>query len=212
MTTFKTLLSAATLALVLPLAAQAAVLKTATFDYGNGAGEVNPNGDDPVGSNFVRVRDTSTATGYAQFIQIFDFTDLAGATIDSIDVVLNYTGVGDEETWAARVLGSDNAVTSDDTFTGLVFTGPATSTLGFTISAASDLATSSSGFAESVALNQLRLRFREESFGDDDFRLFSATFAVNGTAAAPVPLPASGMLLLGALGGVAAIRRRRKAA
>lgn len=54
----------------------------------------------------------------------------------------------------------------------------------------------------------------------DPFRMIINTFVYQGTTASydatltatPVPLPAGGLLLLTALGGVAALRRRRKAA
>jgi hypothetical protein len=47
--------------------------------------------------------------------------------------------------------------------------------------------------------------FADGWFGNDDFTLKGATVA-------PVPLPAAGLLLVGGIGGLAALRRKRKAA
>lgn len=56
--------------------------------------------------------------------------------------------------------------------------------------------------------------------GNVDFKLFyfegsqklaALTVKLNGEVLAPVPLPAGGLLLLGALGGIAALRRRKTA-
>lgn len=231
MSTMKKLLSASALALALPVAAAASTsLTTVTFDYGTGPGKDQPFGDDPVNADDVRVFDTSTATGYAQFSEVFDFGDLMGATVDRIDVTLNYsrvsfaqpTGPADQtgEIWWARVLGVDNGTLDDDYFTELAGTGPSVNGYTFSLTAADDLTaisdrpdsvtTLNSAFATSVAENRVRLRFREETAGDDNFVLLSASVEVFGTPA-PVPLPASGLLLLGALGGAAAWKRRKSA-
>lgn len=219
MSVFKPFLAAAAVALALPMAADAAVLKSAFFDYGNdfANGEIKPPSDDPVGPNFVRVRDTPTSSGYNQFVQVLDLSDVMG-TITSIDVEIIYTGIATidpevdpdpGEKWSARVLGADNSSILDDEFVELPQTGPSTGTLSFTIDASTDTASSTTAFAGSVASDMFRLRFREESSGADNFRLFSSEITVNGVA--PIPLPASGMLLLGALGGAAALRRRKAA-
>ena len=54
----------------------------------------------------------------------------------------------------------------------------------------------------------MRLRFREESGLEDIMWINTADLEVFGTAA-PIPLPASGLLLLGAVGGVVAMKRRK---
>lgn len=232
MSTLKKILSTATLALALPVAADAAVLDTITFNYGQ-APNTNPIGNDVVRSDHVEIEDTTPGgLGSAfprSFIQIFDFSSLAADTITSFELTLEYAEVDlregpgmtpdnagrtdiPAEAWSARILGTDNSSVTDDTFFALseVLSSTPISTT-FTIDAASDLSTGTSGFLESDTTNTMRLRFRELSELDDTFNLHSATLVVMGTPAA-VPLPASGMLLLGAVGGAAMIRRRRKAA
>lgn len=101
-----------------------------------------------------------------------------------------------------------DALRSDDFFT-------------FELSAADDDANNSTGssadrvdgiantaFQRSVSDNEITLRFRERSGGTDEFTLLSASIEVYGVAA-PIPVPASGLLLLGAVGGVAAWKRRK---
>lgn len=228
MSIFKTLCTAATLALAVPVAGQAASLAFISFDYG--AGKDTPFGDDPVLADSIRVKDTNITTGYAQFAEVFNFGDLTGSTITSIEVTLNYKRVSvaqpdpndplDEtgEIWWARIQGSDDNTLDDDYFLELPGTGPNTGTLAFTLDASDDLtsisdrpddiSTTNSAFATSVADNRVVLRFREETAGDDNFELLGATVEVFGTPPA-VPLPASGLLLLGAMGGMAAWKRRK---
>ncbi len=87
----------------------------------------------------------------------------------------------------------------------------------FELSAANDVGENGSdrtdgidnrAFINTVWRDTLTLRFRERSGGtDDQFELSSATVEVY--EAAPIPLPASGLLLLGAVGGIAAWGRRK---
>lgn len=87
---------------------------------------------------------------------------------------------------------------------------------GFTLTADNDIDETGSdrtdgirnrAFSRTVNTNQLRMRFRERSGGEDEFVLLSASVSVFEVA--PVPVPASGLLLLGAVGGVAAWKRRK---
>jgi len=50
------------------------------------------------------------------------------------------------------------------------------------------------------------------AFTFDDGIKFPVSVTLSFTTIAPVPLPASGLMLLGAMGGAAALRRRKKAA
>lgn len=210
MSTFTKFLSAAALALTVPLAADAATLKTITFDYGNGVDERNPLGDDPVSPDYVLIRD-NTANEFKEF---FDFTNLAGATYDSFELSLTYTAVTTStEDWFVRILGSgaSNFAAGTEINVDLVDqTVGSTITQTITIDAASDVGTIDA-FATAAADNMMQIRFREETNLVDVFRLHEAQLVINGTLA-PVPLPASGLLLLGAVGGAVALKRRRKAA
>ena len=258
MSLFKSLGAAAVLALAVPFAASAATsLATIAYDYGDGsnpnAGSDTPtgwNGDppsqrDPINADNVRMRDLSTRNGYNQFIQVFDLDipELAGATITSFTITLNYSHVdtapvdngtpGDGglddtgELWYARILGDDNSTLNDDFFKVVpgVGTGLAsdTGTFSFTLDASNDgsnfgseradtgtTPVSNSAFQNAVNNESLRLRFREESGGEDIMWLDSAQIEVFGTPQ-PVPLPASGFLLIGAVGGVIALKRRKTA-
>ena len=142
-------------------------------------------------------------------MQLFDFSGTipAGATIDSFELTLNYQGISGSENWFVRVMGSDDSMLDDDIITGPLATGSNSTTFTFT---AADDGGLVDAFSSSVGSELFRLRFREESSGDDNFLLDNVQLVVNGTPA-PIPLPASGLLLLGALGGAAMIRRRRKA-
>lgn len=250
MSLFKSFCAATAISLVLPLAANAATsLTTISYDYG--AAKDTPTGwagtpaanRDAINADNVKMQDTSTASGYQQFIQVFDLDlpELAGATISSFQITINYSQVdpapvdngvpGDGgaddtgELWYARILGGDNSTLDDDYFEQVAGVGSGlfsdTGTMVITLDASDDLTaisdrpdgttTVNTAFATSVAEQRLRLRFREESGGNDIMWISSAEVEVFGTPA-PVPLPASGLLLIGAVGGVVAMKKRRKAA
>lgn len=256
MSLFKSVCAATLLSLALPAVATAATsLATISFDYGqardtagNPTGKDQPSGwggdpagqRDPINADNVRMRDFSTASGYNQFIQVFNLSipELVGATIESFVITIQYAQVdsapvdigvvGDPsddtgELWYARVLGSDNNTLDDDFFKEVpgINDGLASDkgTLSFTLSAANDgsesgsdrpddVSTVNSAFQTSVDESRLRLRFREESGADDIMWIDTATVEVFGTPN-PVPVPASGLLLVGAVGGMVALRRRK---
>lgn len=64
-------------------------------------------------------------------------------------------------------------------------------------------------FAQSVASESFAFWFSEFTPQTDKFKLASAELAVYGTAPTTVPLPAGGLMLLGAVGGLTALRRRK---
>lgn len=171
----------------------------------------------------------------------FDFvTDLSTKTIDRFVITLQIAGVSDitpelgsdglplsgadpvGELWFAEVRGSSGGPTNSfyKRLPGSVAAGATPGSIfSFELSAANDggefgsdrtNGTPNNAFATSVAQDRIRLRFREESALADGFELLSATVDVYEVAA-PVPLPASGLLLLGAVGGMAAWKRRKAA-
>lgn len=205
----KPLAMAAVLALP-ALSAQGAVLGVFTYDYG--IGERDPQGNDTLSNGYVRVADSSTQ----RFRDVFDFSSIGAAVIDSLQVMLTFTGarVWPAEYWTLRVAG-DNASSSADDY----LSGGLVSLLGvqtFTLTAATDMG-SVNAFLTSVTNRTLDFGFSEFTNGSDNFRLSSVSLTVNGTllpvSAVPstVPLPASGLMLLGALGGLVLWRRRQVA-
>ena len=264
------LVAAATLLLVAPMTVEAAtLLKSVSFNYGTNTSTAalpsdlppglsvsditavtHPDGDDPINGRYVRMFDNSTASGYAQFSEFFDFSDLGPAFIDSIRVTIHYAHVDsapvdnglpnfpDDDTgenWYVRISGGIGATggdgdLNDDFYKSVPGVGAGlssdTGVMTFDLSAADDLTAISdrpddssvpvrnSAFRTSVANQGLRLRFREESGGPDGADIMwldMATVQVYGSfaaAPAPVPLPASGLLLVGAVGSVAAWKRR----
>jgi hypothetical protein len=194
-----------------PLAApmaEAATLGVFTRDYGSAPGRVDPGGNDVLSPGYVTVSDQSTS----RFFDSFDFSALSASSIDSLTLTLSFSGAGPSyflffptEIWSVRIQGSTPAAATDDHFTTL---SDALSPQTVTLSAATD-GGGVNAFAQSLASGQLAFWFSESSLFADAFRLTSASLTVEGTPPpAPVPLPAGGLLLLGALGGLAARRRR----
>jgi hypothetical protein len=187
-------------ALALPALSQAATV-TLTHDYGIGGHD--PAGNDRLGAGYVMVKDQSTH----RFSDSFNWASLGFASIDSLALTLDFSRAGPSllpgELWKVRVQGSAFGSFLDDMFMPLASVlSPQTLTL--------DLGTDTrfiNAFAHSVATQTLTFWFSEFSPGGDGFRLNSAALDINGTFAPPssvvpavVPLPATGLLLLGALG------------
>ncbi|WP_179378173.1 hypothetical protein [Jannaschia marina] len=183
------------------VAAEAAVLGTYTHDYGRGAGQVAPDQGGRLRGNFVLVR--NTAGGVTDFRDSIDLTGLdPTATIDSIELELTFDRAGPNanisENWFVEVFGTGAGFG----FSTFALLSDAASPQTITLLPGSD--------AFQAALNNLSLEFTFQEPGTgrtDTFRLFSARVTVNGTTAV-VPLPAPGLLLLGALGGLAFARRK----
>lgn len=186
-------------------AAEAATLGVFTRDYGSGPGRIDPGGNDVLATGHVTVSDQSTS----RFFDSFDFSSLTYSSIDSLTLTLSFSGAGPSfvpfEAWAVRVQGSNASSSSDDRFAALT---DAASPQSVTLTLAADVL-GVNAFAHSLATEQLTFWFSEFTPGADSFRLVSASLTVSGTPAA-VPLPAAGGLLLGALGGLAVLRRRRR--
>lgn len=191
--------------------AQAATIpfsETITQNFGTNAGHVAPiyGKGGTMAPSYVTVLDKNDSTGN-RFYHEISFGDLVYETVSSLTLTLKVADAAYKffiEDW--RVFGSKNGgtSTSDRQQLGDKITGD---TWSVTL-------TSGAVLTQALAAGKMAFWFGEETFGSDDFKLFSASVTVEGQAQdlAPVPLPAAGFLLVGALGGLAAMRRRKAAA
>jgi hypothetical protein len=166
--------------------ADAAVLGTFTNTYGGGSGITISDGH------------PGTSQGTVVFTDSFDFSSLVYASIDSFDLELTFSGAGNgppSENWSVRVFGGSGGGDLIQALTGNA------SPFSFNISA----------FAAALQNQIFSFGLSESTNGADSFALLSSSLTVNGTPAT-VPLPASGLLLLGALGAGVVLRRRKQLA
>lgn len=185
-----------------PNTASAAVIGTYTHEYGRGGGRVAPDEFGRLRGDHVLVE--NSAGGVTDFSDSIDLTGLpTGATIDSIALELDFDRAGPNarisENWFVEISGA-----------GAGF-GFSTFALLNDIASPQTVVLLPGTDAFNAALGNLSLDFTfiEPGTGRrDTFRLFRATVTVNGSVVAAVPLPAPGLLLIFALGGLAFLRRK----
>lgn len=200
-------------------------LGTVTRDYGLGQDQMT---NVPAARHFVdrvQVFETDLAG------DTISLASIAFATLDQIDVTIRYRAINQtalngliQERWRLRILGSiddplavggnikdDYRFTLDQNISSTEWT---TST--FTILATDDNLTvdpvtglvGPDAFTQTATNKQLRLALREVSaLANSAFQVDDISVALYGTA--PVPVPASGVLLVGGLAGLALTRRAR---
>jgi hypothetical protein len=184
------------------MSALATPLATYTHNYGNGVGQVDPGGQDPLSAGYVTVKDTATSTGYQRFNDSFNFSSLNYGAINHFDLTLTYSGVGNYnlglgERWSVRPGGTPN-------YSPFVL-NPSSGLFSQTFVIDSSL---SPEFNKMVTAKNFFFWFAEDTFFSDEFKLYSANLTVDG--AAPVPEPGTLLLLGLGMAGLAVYGRRRQ--
>ena len=173
-------------------------------DYGSAPGKINPGGNDPLGADYVEVRDSSSS----RFSDFFDFSSIAYDSISRFDLTLKFADAGPSgifdwiEQWQVRVQGSNPSISSDDYFSTL---RDPLSPQTIVISMATDTG-SINAFSHSVATGIFEFWFSENTCCGDKFKLDSAQLDVIGTV---IPAPAALPLLASGVAGFAWLRRRK---
>lgn len=195
----------ATICLGLPLmisgTALAIPLATYTHNYGNGAGQLDPGGNDILFNGYVTVSDTSAS----RFNDSFNFSALNYGSIDFFDLTLSYSNTNSNifsiplEVWYARPGGTPDQFTSFK----LDSVGVTGTSQTFRINS-----TLQPEFDNMVAAQNFYFWFAEETFGCDTFNLKSAKLTIDGTT--PVPEPTTTFLVGIGIAGLAAVSRRRR--
>lgn len=160
-------------------------------------------------ANYVQITDSGSTQTNAPFFQSFDLSGITN-TITGISFTLDYSHARDQnffgavqERWTVYAadrlhLGAPDVRSSDTAHAfadKLLASGPTTYVL------------SGAALSTAIAGQLATIWFGENTFSPGSFRLKSITMNVSA-----VPVPAAGLLLLGALGGLAALKRRKKAA
>ena len=202
-------LAALALSLALGGAAQAATA-TFTHDYGtvDGAAPIYGSGG-TMAADHVKVLDTYDSAGN-RFYDELDFTSLTGSTINSLTLTLQFADapyqpfiIGSWQEWI--VFGTTNGGTNPSDRSQI---GGRLNSSG--LATWEQLLVVGNVFDQAVSAGKMAFWFADEGGLVNTFKLYSASVTVDYTpAAAAVPLPAGGVLLVGALGGIAALRRRK---
>lgn len=210
MLNFRSVFYAAVMSLALPVVGHAATLASFTHDYGDGTtggGSYVPEGTELLRSDKVKITEPST------FRDSFDFTGTPNGNISNFELILdvrNFTAL--DEVWELEVFGGPDAFTID--LTDLTRQRGGTDST-FVL----DIDVSSSLFTSIVTSKVFSFGFVENTAGTGKFNLHKAVFNIESNdlglgSFAPqqqppaVPLPATGLLLLGGLFGMGALRRR----
>lgn len=173
-------------------------------NYGTDGTPVAGNRPGLLGTDYITVNDK---TGVERFFDTISFAGLAYDVIDTITLTLGFADAGSgsffSEWWLAFA-------PSGFTSGGSLDTDPSTRTTLGTLTGTGEISfnIAADAFTTALAAETLGFWFGDQAWGANNFRLKSATLEVSGTVS-PVPLPAAGLLLLGALGGLAAVRRRK---
>ena len=187
------LLMVSTTALAVPLGSY-------SHNYGSASGQFDPGGNDALGNGYVTVSDHSTN----RFNDSFDFSGLNYSAIDHFDLTLIYSNTNgapfNPEIWFARPGGTP------DQYTSFRLNSTGNSSVSQTFTVDSSLVPE---FNQMVAAKNFFFWFAEDTYGADDFKLYSAKLSVDGT---PVPEPGTMMLLGAGFLGLAVYGKRRKSA
>lgn len=210
MVNLRSVFCAAFVALALPVAGHTATLASFNHNYGNGedgGGSYVPQGSEELRIDRVKITEPST------FRDSFDFSSTPAENIASFELILdirNFTGL--DEVWELEIFGGPSEFRID--LTDLTRQRDGTNST-FVL----DIDVSSSLFSSVVANEVFSFGFVENTAGEGKFNLYEATLNIGSNdlqlnrivqeqVPPAVPLPASGLLLLGSLFGMRALRRR----
>lgn len=156
-------------------------------------------------ADYVKVIDRDDSDGN-RFYDLFDFSDLVYDTITSMTFSLTYSHA--PQTWFIwaledwRVyLSTDGGTDSGTREDGGKLDSKSIATFTLTLE-------DGAVFDQALASQQFSFWFGDEGGFENDFRLYDAKLTLVGEVA-PIPLPAAGLLLIGALGGLTMVRRRK---